>query len=175
MRLLLVPVFVCLHLFGEPVWALVCFAVAALSDGLDGLLARALNQRTRLGAILDPIADKLLVFAALCTLIAERQLPPWLLALVIFRDSWMIIGAIVVRRKNLEIPTAPTRIGKYATFGMTLLVVLSLMDQAANSPALHAYVVVLSYTAGLCVAVSTLQYFSRFGHLFFAPARRHAP
>jgi cardiolipin synthase (CMP-forming) len=173
LRLLLVPVFVALHLWGRPGWALACFCTAAVSDGLDGLLARALNQRSKLGALLDPIADKLLAFAALCTLVAERRLPLWLLGLIIFRDGWMIFGALTLKHKNLEIPTAPTRIGKYATFSLTVLVVLALADQAvARSALLHAYMVVVGFTAGLCVAVSTLQYFVRFGHLLFAPARR---
>lgn len=170
-RLGLVPVFVVLHALGEPRWAAVCFAVASLSDGLDGLLARLLDQRSKLGALLDPIADKVLVFAALCTLIAERRLPIWLLGFVVFRDGWMIFGAWIVRRKNLEIPTAPSRIGKYATFTLTTLVVLSLLDQIATLPWLHAYVMAIGFVAGLCVVVSTLQYFSRFGYLFFAPPR----
>lgn len=174
-RLALVPVFVALHLTGAPLWALGCFAVAAVSDGIDGLLARLLHQQSKLGGILDPIADKVLILGALSTLVIERRLPIWLLALILLRDGWMFYGALVVRRKNLEIPTAPSRIGKYATFAMTVLVVLSLVDQAVNSDTLHAYTAVVAFIAGLCVVVSTLQYVARYGYLFFTPARSPPP
>lgn len=172
-RLALVPVFVVLHLCGLAGWALVCFGVAAGSDGIDGLLARLLNQRSKLGGILDPVADKVLVSAALLTLMFEHRLPWFLIALIAFRDGWMLIGAWVVKHKNLEIPTAPTRIGKYATFSLTMVVVLALLDQALDTPPkLHAYLMVTGFVATLCVVVSTIQYFARFGYLFFAPAKR---
>src|SRR6185436_6046588 len=99
---------------------------AAFSDSLDGLLARVLDQRSKLGAILDPIADKLLAFCALLTLVVERRLPLWLLLILLFRHLCMALGALVVRKNRLEIPTAPTRIGKYATFLLFCLVVLAL-------------------------------------------------
>jgi len=171
-RLLLVPVFVALHLVGRPGWALVCFVTAAASDGIDGFLARVLDQRSKLGGILDPIADKALVSAALITLVIERRLPLWLLCVIAFRDLWMAAGLLVVRHKRLEIPTSPSRIGKYATFGLACLVVLALADQVVeNSPQLHAYMVVIGFIAGLCVVISTLQYFARFGYLLVAPPK----
>lgn len=172
LRLALVPVFVGLHLMGRPLWALGCFALAGLSDGLDGLLARLLNQRSKVGAILDPIADKVLILAAISTLVLEDQVPLWLLLLIVFRDGWILFGALLVRHKNLEIPTAPTRIGKYATLSLVCLVVLSLVNQAAHAPLLHAYTKAVGFIAGLCVVISTLQYFARFGYLIFVPARR---
>ncbi len=64
LRLLAVPVFVLLHLGGRPGWALVVFLGAVLTDWLDGLLARILHQQSKLGAFLDPFADKLLAGAA---------------------------------------------------------------------------------------------------------------
>jgi cardiolipin synthase (CMP-forming) len=171
-RLALVPVFVALHSAGQVEWALFVFAFAALSDGLDGLLARMLDQRSKLGGILDPVADKVLVLAALVSLVAEKRLPVWLLGIILARDSMMIVGAIVVRMKHLEIPTAPTRIGKYATFAMTTLVVLAFASASAYAPpALRAYTAVVGFIAALCVVISTLKYFARFGYLFFAPGR----
>lgn len=168
----MVPVFVVLSLQGHTVAALWTFIIAAASDGIDGLLARLLDQRSHLGGILDPVADKLLVMSALLTLIYVGRLPWWLLALVLFRDVWMVIGAMVVKHKRLEIPTAPTRVGKYATLGLLAVVVLALVSQAiGQSPRLEAYTAVIGFLAGLCVAASTAQYFHRFGYLFFAPPR----
>lgn len=171
-RLALVPVFLTLQVTHQPEWALACFAMAAISDGLDGLLARLLNQRTKLGGVLDPVADKVLIFAALVVLVLQSRLPLWLLLVTAFRDLLMVVGAIVVKRKNLEIPTHPSRIGKYATFALICVVVLSLASASTHAPSsLPVYVAVLGFIAALCVVISTVQYFARFGYLWFAPGR----
>lgn len=171
-RFALIPVFVVMHLTGNPGWALGIFVGAAASDGIDGFLARVLNQRSKLGAILDPFADKLLVLSALVTLVIEDRIPLLLLLLILFRDGWIAFGALLVKHKNLDLPTSPSRIGKYATFSLALLVVLALVDQyVARSELLHAYTAVVGFIASLCVLISTIQYFARFGYLLFAPAR----
>lgn len=173
LRLFALPVFVVLHLGGRPGWALVVFLAAALTDSLDGLLARLLDQRTKLGAFLDPVADKLLTGAALIVLFVEGEAPLWMLLLVAFRDGSMALGAVMVRRKGLELPAAPSRVGKYATFALTCFLVLGLFDETfTGSPLLHAWLLVAGYFTGLCVAISTAQYFLRWGHLWVAPARR---
>jgi len=82
-RVLLIPIFVILimqHRFG---WALVTYAVAGVTDGVDGLIARITHQRTELGAYLDPIADKLLLSAGFITLAIIELLPNWLTVIVI--------------------------------------------------------------------------------------------
>jgi cardiolipin synthase (CMP-forming) len=172
-RLALVPVFVVFQLSHEPEWALACFTTAAISDGLDGLLARLLNQRTKLGGLLDPIADKVLIIAALVSLAIDKRLPVWLLAITVGRDLLMVIGALMVAFKNLEIPTEPSRIGKYATFFMLCTVILSLISAIPGTPAvLRAYVAVIGFVAAQCLVVSTAQYFARYGYLWVAPPRR---
>jgi cardiolipin synthase len=171
-RLALVPVFVWLFLSGSPDRALGCFMLAAFSDALDGFLARLLNQRTKLGGILDPIADKLLIFAALLVLVIQGRIPLWLLLLLAGQNLLMIVGALMVRYKNLEIPTSPSRIGKYATFTLICMVVLALVASTGRAPrSLDAYVPVLGFISALCVVISTIQYFARFGYLWFEPAR----
>jgi cardiolipin synthase len=173
LRLLAVPVFVALHLGGRPGWALALFLAAALTDSLDGFLARLLDQQTKLGAFLDPLADKLLMGAALIMLFFEDEAPLWMVLLVAFRDGAMALGALVVRRKGLEVPAAPSRVGKYAMFALTCYIVLGLLDETfTHSPLLHAWLLVAGYFTGLCVAISTTQYFLRWGHLWVAPARR---
>jgi len=173
LRLLAVPVFVSLHLGGRPGWALVVFLGAALTDSLDGMLARLLHQQSKLGAFLDPLADKLLMGAALIVLFVENEAPLWMVVLVAFRDGAMALGAVVVRRKGLDVPAAPSRVGKYATFALACFLVIGLMDETfTDSPQLHAYHLVAGYFTGLCVAISTAQYFLRWGHLWVAPARR---
>ena len=172
LRLAMVPVFLVYHLTGHPARALTWFIVAAVSDVLDGLAARLLNQRSALGAWLDPIADKVLVFAALVSLSLEHRLPVWVLGLVIFRDGFFIIGALVVRAKRLDVEVKPTRVGKYATFCLVVLIVLALADQIVRSSLLlHQYTQVVGLLAGLAIIVSTIQYFVGSGYVFFAPAR----
>jgi cardiolipin synthase len=172
LRIGLVPVFAALHLAGRPGWALVCFLAAALSDWLDGLAARILDQQTRLGAFLDPLADKLLTGVALLLLVLERVAPLWLLLLVLVRDLAEALGVAVVRRKGLELPAAPSRVGKYATFALTCLVVLGLLEETfTDLPAIHAWFQVAGYFTALCVVVSTVQYFVRWGYLWGAPRR----
>src|SRR3954453_23187796 len=111
-RLLLVPVFIWLQATGRAQGALICFGAAMFSDAIDGLLARLLNQKSKLGAFLDPLADKLLVSSALVLLVIDRQVPIWLLGLILFRDGAIAVGALMVKRKHLELPAQPSRIGK---------------------------------------------------------------
>ena len=173
LRLALVPVFLWLELSGQPEWALGVFIFAAASDVLDGFLARVLNQRSKLGGVIDPLADKLLVFAALVTLVIQSLLPLWLLIIIVGRDLTALVGAVVVKRKHLEIPTAPSRVGKYATFTLVLTVVAALADASPRAPReLGGWVVALAFVSALCVVISYLQYWARFGYLFFAPERK---
>jgi cardiolipin synthase len=139
---------------------------------LDGFLARVLNQRSKLGGVLDPVADKLLVFSAVISLVISGALPLWLLLVLLLRDVTMVVGALVVGRKHLELPTAPSRIGKYATFALVVTVVLALAAASPRAPlALGGYVVAFGFIAGVCVIISYLQYWTRFGYLVFAPER----
>lgn len=172
-RILLVPVFLVSYFVGRYDQALACFAVASLSDGLDGLLARLLNQRSKLGAVLDPAADKLLVFAALVAMTAEHQLPLWLLSLVVARDVYMAAVALAVRVRRLDLTVTPTRVGKYATFTLFLLVVTSLIDTShLVAPGLVApYIPAIGSVAALAVGVSYWQYLRKFGWVLLGDAR----
>ena len=162
-RMVLVPVFLVLYLRGASGWALICFATAGVSDVLDGFLARLLDQRSKLGSILDPLADKLLGLAAVVVLAIRGRIPLWLLLLILFRDGAIAVGAVIARRTHVELPTTPTRLGKYATFSLTCLIVLCLLGEIEGpAPLLAAYTRVVGVLAGLCIAISTGQYIARF-------------
>jgi cardiolipin synthase len=174
-RLVLIPIFLVLFLSHRVEWALACFGLAAVSDALDGFFARLLNQRSKLGAILDPIADKLLIVAALTALTLERRLPLWLVGLIALQNLMMIVGALMVKWKRLEIPAQPSRIGKYATFTLLCLIVLSLVSASPRAPTqLRPYVAVLGFVSAQCIIISTIQYFVRFGYLWFAPSQHRS-
>lgn len=162
-RIALVPVFLVLELTRHAGWALACFAVASVSDMLDGLLARVLDQRSWLGSVLDPFADKLLGFTAVVALTVSGQLPLWLFLLILFRDLSIIVGAGISRWRGVALPTTPTRIGKYATFSLLTLICLALLAELLGKPpVLYAYTQVVGVQAALCIAISTGQYFVRF-------------
>src|SRR5881394_523860 len=96
LRLGFLPLFIILLLYRSYSWALAILILAALTDGLDGLLARSLNQKTALGAYLDPIADKLLLSSSFLLLAFKRQLAWWLTILVLSRDVLILIVAVVI-------------------------------------------------------------------------------
>lgn len=95
-RVLLVPLFAHLLISGEIRLALAVFSVCGLSDGLDGLLARWLHQRTIVGFYLDPIADKLLMATSFIVLAYVKIIPEWLTVLVISRDLFILVGSILI-------------------------------------------------------------------------------
>ncbi len=164
LRIVLAPVFLVLYVHGDRVRALAAFAAAAATDLLDGLVARALRQATRLGGFLDPIADKFLAACALFALAASGQLPVWLPVLVVTRDLFQLLGAATLRTLHHTIPIAPTRIGKYATFALAATVLLALAGEFGAIPAAPAssFVAAFGLLAAECVAVSWVQYFLSF-------------
>ena len=131
MRLALVPAFVILVLYGRMGWALAAFVTAGITDGLDGLIARWRNQRTALGAFLDPMADKLLLVSAFVVLSLPgiglvNRIPVWLTVLVISRDV-AIVATVAIVSLTLGPRTFPPSVyGKVATalYIVTIAVVL---------------------------------------------------
>ena len=97
------------------------------SDGLDGLFARLLNQKSMLGAYLDPLADKMLLVAAFIALSIRGYLPPWLGVMVIARDILIMLGVIVLFLNHLEFNVRPSLLSKLNTTlqFITILLVLS--------------------------------------------------
>ena len=92
-RILLIPIFIINKSFFN---ALITFAIAGLTDGIDGLIARITNKRTELGAYLDPIADKLLLSSSFITLAIIEIIPSWLSVIVITRDVIILIGFLIL-------------------------------------------------------------------------------
>ena len=135
-RILLIPVFVTMAIYygasvqrGEPIeWqrfaAIIVFLVAAVSDGLDGYVARRYNQRSSLGVILDPIADKGLLLSGIITLSISNwseidpdygRFPMWFPVLVIARDAVILVGAVVLHLLVGKVRVRPHWTGKVAT------------------------------------------------------------
>ncbi len=171
-RIALAPVFLWLYVAGDARLALAVFVAAAATDLLDGLAARALDQHSRLGAFLDPIADKFLLACGLFALAARGQIPWWLPVLVVTRDLAILAAAAWLSSTHRAVPVAPTRIGKYATFTLVAVVILALAGEVRipGGPALTPFVAALGLLGAECVAVSWIQYF-----LYFVRSARLPP
>ena len=126
LRILLIPVFVSLLVYRKPAPALVVFAAAAFTDMLDGYVARRSRSQSRLGAFLDPIADKLLLTASFVTLTYLKALPFWITSVVITRDVILVVGALVIQMVGARIYPRPTWAGKVTTFLQILVVLVGL-------------------------------------------------
>src|SRR4030042_845952 len=114
-RVLLIPLFVILIINKYFDWALLTFAVAGITDGLDGLIARLTHQRTELGAYLDPIADKLLLSAAFISLAIIEMIPSWLVVIVITRHLILLVGFLMLHLTNHRPKIKPTLVSKTTT------------------------------------------------------------
>lgn len=86
LRVVLIPVFLLLAYSGQPYWALAVYILACVSDFVDGYIARHYNQVSNFGKFMDPLADKVLVLAAMCFFVENGQMPGWVVAIVLFRE-----------------------------------------------------------------------------------------
>ena len=115
LRIFLIPVFVTLLVYRRVGEAFVVFCLASFTDMLDGYIARSHGRQTRLGAFLDPVADKLLLISAFVTLTYLKLVPFWITAVVVSRDLILTLGVLVIHVSGGTVHPAPTWIGKTAT------------------------------------------------------------
>lgn len=132
-RILLTPIFVIFLLKDLFFFAFLAFAIAAISDSLDGVLARYLNQRTLLGAYLDPIADKLLLITVFVSLAILEIVPAWLAVIVVSRDILIMLAVAVFTITGINVKTKPSIISKCTTVAQVLTVLFSLLDLMIQS------------------------------------------
>ncbi len=137
--------------------AIVCFAVAAICDGVDGFIARHFNQRSELGAILDPLADKLLLVTGVVLLSFDHspyfeQIPLWLTGTIIGRDILLAIGLIVIQMTVGKVVVRPRLLGKIATV-LQMVVVLWVLFKWHGR-----WLGGLTLGAAVCTGVSGLLY-----------------
>jgi cardiolipin synthase len=134
LRIALVAPILLLLLDGQFGWALLLFCVAGFSDGLDGYLAMRFGWSTRLGGLLDPTADKLLVTGLFATLAWTGLIPVWLAVIVILRDVVIVAGAIAYNFIVKPVPGQPSRISKLNTALQMLFVVFVLSRAGFDWP-----------------------------------------
>ncbi|MGD0262101.1 MAG: CDP-alcohol phosphatidyltransferase family protein [Verrucomicrobiota bacterium] len=164
LRMLLIPFFVVETLYytrdGNEVHrllAILSFAIAAICDGVDGYVARRYNQRSELGAILDPLADKLLLVSGVVVLSFDHlpyleSVPLWLTGTIIGRDILILIGMLVIHLMVGKVKVRPRIIGKVATVLQMAVVLWIMLKWAGN------WLRALTLGTAICTGISGLLY-----------------
>jgi CDP-diacylglycerol--glycerol-3-phosphate 3-phosphatidyltransferase len=163
LRILLIPVFVVLVLYYVKTdnerylgLGILCFAIAAICDGVDGYIARRYNQRSELGAILDPLADKLLLVSGIVLLSFDHKnlgsIPLWLTGTIIGRDTLLLIGLAVVYITVGKVVVRPRVLGKVATVLQMIVVLWILLKWP------EGWLKAWCLAAGICTGFSGLLY-----------------
>jgi CDP-diacylglycerol--glycerol-3-phosphate 3-phosphatidyltransferase len=163
-RILLIPFFVVQILYyfrngreSHRALGMVAFAVAAILDGVDGYIARRYNQKSELGAILDPLADKLLLVSGIVLLSHSTQsylkvIPLWFTATVLSRDALLAIGLVVVQMTCGKVIVRPRLLGKVATVLQMITVIWTLLKWDS------AWLSYWTSAAAICTAISGFLY-----------------
>ncbi len=137
--------------------ALLLFLVAGITDGLDGYIAKRFNCVSKFGAVLDPVADKLLIASTYIMLATLGDIPFWLLVVVMFRDLVIVIGYFIFVIMAVDLPMRPIYSSKINTFTQISLMVVVLLEKATL---LHIPMIVELLISGVLITtvVSGLQY-----------------
>jgi cardiolipin synthase (CMP-forming) len=157
LRMLFVPCFVLLLIYDHPRAATTLFVLAAITDGLDGLLARKLQQKTVLGSFLDPMADKILLTAAFVTLTVPSlplilHIPTWLTVLTISRDVIIALSALVIHLQTQHTQFPPSMLGKCTTAVQLLTVGVCMLANFQIELAIAVFPVVIYSTLAFTLA-----------------------
>ncbi|HKY30693.1 MAG TPA: CDP-alcohol phosphatidyltransferase family protein [Pyrinomonadaceae bacterium] len=170
-RMVLVPIFVTFLFYQRFLLALAAFVLAGITDGLDGLLARRFNQKSQLGTVLDPIADKLMLVTAFVVLSMKSvfpqpvprhlPIPVWVTVAVISRDVFIVVGAAAINIMTGFRGFRPSWLGKLNTTVQIIAVAIIML--AASFPYGTGY-----YLPTLYVIVFTLTVLSGAHYVFFA-------
>ena len=163
LRIALVPPILILIVRARYDIALALFIFAGFSDGLDGYLAKRFDWHTRIGALLDPIADKLLVAGTFVILVYTAHVPLWLGILVVFRDVVIVGGATAYNFLIRPVEGEPTRISKLNT-ALQLLFVVFVLSRAAFDWPQQITITIVGAAVVVTVVVSGIDYIWSWAH-----------
>jgi cardiolipin synthase len=155
-RILTTPLFVIFLIRDMYHYALLVFILAGVSDGLDGLIARVFNQRSDLGAVLDPTADKILLTAAYISLGVLKDIPGYVAVVVISRDVVIVTGIAVLSFMDIQFEIRPTLISKLTTACQILAVIVTLL--VPQVPKALEYTAILYWITIAITVASGLHY-----------------
>jgi len=159
LRILMVPGITVLLLYRQVEAGLALFLLAGITDGLDGFVARTRRQKTTLGMVLDPLADKLLLTSTVIVLTILRELPRWFTVIVVSRDVILIGGGLIIYMFLGKMPMPPSKLGKATTGLQIASVLLAMLDNLA--PVLQPATLPLVVVTLLLTVASGLDYVFR--------------
>jgi cardiolipin synthase (CMP-forming) len=159
LRILMTPAITILLLYKYMAAAIVLFVLAGVTDGLDGFVARRQGQRTALGMVLDPLADKLLLMSAVVVLTILRELPRWFTIIMVSRDLMLIGGSLILYMFLGKMSLPPSWLGKFTTGFQIATVLLVMLDNFA--PVLHSAVMPVALLTTAFTIGSGLDYVFR--------------
>ena len=162
LRIALVAPLIVMILQGRYELALLVAAVAGVSDGVDGFLARHYHWQSRLGSILDPVADKLMLVGCMLALGWLHEAPRWLVVLVVARDAVITLGALAWHRVLHSFEAHPSWLSKVTTVVQIGFVLLVLADQAFGW---HLSIAVPVWVVAVLTAASGVDYVLRWGRM----------
>ncbi len=165
LRMIFVPFFVLLLVYGHPGSATLVFLLAGITDALDGLLARKLQQKTVLGSFLDPMADKLLLTAAFITLTipsipAAVHIPVWLTIVTISRDILIALSVLIIHMQTNHAHFPPSLLGKCTTASQLITVAVAMVANFVRLVGVVLFLPLVYLTLFFTVA-SGMHYFYR--------------
>jgi cardiolipin synthase (CMP-forming) len=176
LRMICAPIFVALTLDGQLKAAVAVFVLGAITDAFDGLIARFYKQRTALGAILDPLADKMLLgsaFVALSFADAVRvRIPKWLAIVVLSRDAIIVVSSLAIAFVMNRRGFAPSAFGKFSTAAQMICVALVFTANLADIP--RVILDTLFIATGALTVGSGLHYLYRASSRRFVESPRDA-
>lgn len=153
-RIILIPFFIASIVYARLDIALIIFIFAVISDGADGFIARTLDQKTELGTMLDPLADKLLLLSAYVCLSLVNTIPSWLKMppyvpiIIISRDVIIVMGSIVIYLIRGELNISPSAVGKITTF-FQMITIVSVLAQYKYSNIVWNTAIILTIISGI--------------------------
>ena len=162
-RIVLVPLLIVFLISSSRVHAVMAagiFILAALTDWLDGLIARRRNQVTTLGTLLDPIADKILVASALVSLLQIDKIAAWIVLVIIGRELAVTGLRAVAAGVGVIVPAS--RLAKWKTVSQYVAITMLIFEKGVGSPSFHAVATGVLWAAVALTVVSAVDYFYRF-------------
>jgi len=161
LRIILVPVFITFLWYNMPLFALITFTIAGLTDAIDGYLARKYNQETQLGKILDPIADKTLLISAFVFIFNSDlsiKFPFWFILFAISRDIYILVGSFLIYLIKGSLKVKPSFFGKMTTFLQIFTVIYVLISNVFTNLYNHLFYETALIITFIVMVLSVLTY-----------------
>ncbi|MGV8086360.1 MAG: CDP-diacylglycerol--glycerol-3-phosphate 3-phosphatidyltransferase [Candidatus Woesearchaeota archaeon] len=161
LRMILAPFFMWAILISDYMAALVIIVVASISDFFDGFIARKFNMQTEIGGILDPIADKILIFCSIAALLIKFDFPLWIGVIIISRDMLLLFGGAIFFYNKHYKALVPNMFGKISTFFQMITIIIYILASLRNY--YSWWIDMLLYVTVLTTIISGITYVSRIG------------